>query len=100
MIKKGIFSLFAVLFSMPVAAVTHTISSPDGKLFVRIHDDNGQPTYTVSYAGKQMLTPSALGLRADIGDFTHSLIERNLIKKNRPDLFDEPYKNFKGAFCC
>ena len=73
MIKKGIFSLFAVLFSMPVAAVTHTISSPDGKLFVRIHDDNGQPTYTVSYAGKQMLTPSALGLRADIGDFTHSL---------------------------
>ena len=73
MIKKGIFSLFAVLFSMPVAAVTHTISSPDGKLIVRIHDDNGQPTYTVSYAGKQMLTPSALGLRADIGDFTHSL---------------------------
>ena len=73
MIKKGIFSLFAVLFSMPVAAVTHTISSPDGKLIVRIHDDNGQPTYTVSYAGKQMLTPSVLGLRADIGDFTHSL---------------------------
>lgn len=73
MIKKGIFSLFAVLFSMPVAALTHTISSPDGKLIVRIHDDNGQPTYTVSYAGKQMLTPSALGLRADIGDFTHSL---------------------------
>lgn len=73
MIKKSIFSLFAVLFSMHVAAVTHTISSPDGKLVVTIHDDNGQPTYTVSYAGKQMLTPSALGLRADIGDFTHSL---------------------------
>ena len=73
MIKKGIFSLFAVLFSMHVAAITHTISSPDGKLIVTIHDDNGQPTYTVSYAGKQMLTPSALGLRADIGDFTHSL---------------------------
>ena len=73
MIKKSIFSLFAVLFSMHVAAVTHTISSPDGKLIVTIHDDNGQPTYTVSYAGKQMLTPSALGLRADIGDFTHSL---------------------------
>lgn len=73
MIKKSIFSLFAVLFSLPVAAVTHTISSPDGKLIVTIHDDNGQPTYTVSYAGKQMLTPSALGLRAAIGDFTHSL---------------------------
>lgn len=73
MIKKSIFSLFAVLFSLSVAAVTHTISSPDGKLIVTIHDDNGQPTYTVSYAGKQMLTPSALGLRADIGDFTHSL---------------------------
>lgn len=73
MIKKGIFSLFAVLFSMHVAAITHTISSPDGKLIVTIHDDNGQPTYTVSYAGKQVLTPSALGLRADIGDFTHSL---------------------------
>ena len=73
MIKKSIFSLFAVLFSLSVAAVTHTISSPDGKLIVTIHDDNGQPTYTVSYVGKQMLTPSALGLRADIGDFTHSL---------------------------
>jgi alpha-glucosidase len=73
MIKKSIFSLFAVLFSLSVAAVTHTISSPDGKLIVTIHDDNGQPTYAVSYAGKQMLTPSALGLRADIGDFTHSL---------------------------
>lgn len=73
MIKKSIFSLFVVLFSLSVAAVTHTISSPDGKLIVTIHDDNGQPTYTVSYVGKQMLTPSALGLRADIGDFTHSL---------------------------
>ena len=101
MIKKGIFSLFAVLFSMPVAAVTHTISSPDGKLFVRIHDDNGQPTYTVSYAGKQMLTPSALGITSRHWRFyTLANVERNGRNKNRSDLFDEPYKNFKGAFCC
>lgn len=44
------------------------ITSPDGRLQVDVNDNNGTPTYTVSYDGKTMMTPSALGLKTNIRD--------------------------------
>ena len=49
------------------------VASPDGKLVVTINDEGGKPTYTVSYEGQIVLTPSALGLQTNIGDFTQNL---------------------------
>ena len=43
-------------------AQTLNVASPDGKLQVNIVCQNGQACYSVNYDGKNMVTPSALGL--------------------------------------
>ena len=51
-------------------AQTLHVASPDGKLQVNIACEQGRASYSVNYDGKSMVTTSALGLKADIGDFT------------------------------
>ena len=71
---KKLFSFALLLVSaLTVMAQTVSVSSPNGKLKVDITCQNGQAAYTVSYDGKTMMTPSALGLKADIGDFSNGL---------------------------
>ena len=50
-----------------------TVASPDGRLVVEVRVDDGHARYQVTYGGKLMVLPSALGLKADIGDFTTGL---------------------------
>ena len=50
-----------------------TVTSPDGKLQVTINDNGGRATYAVTLDGQTMLLPSALGFKADFGDFTQGL---------------------------
>ena len=50
-----------------------TIASPDGKLVVTVSDEGPQATYAVALDDRQMLLPSALGFKADFGDFTKGL---------------------------
>ena len=70
---RKIITLFSLALAMLVNATDHVVTSPDGKLVVTVNVDNGQPTYSVDYDGANMLTPSALGFVADIGDFTKGL---------------------------
>ena len=49
------------------------ISSPAGNLQVTVSDAGGRLYYTASLNGQQMLSPSALGLKTSIGDFTKEL---------------------------
>ena len=49
------------------------ISSPDGKLLVTVSVNNGAPTYNVTFNGKTFLQPSPLGMKTNVGDFTHGL---------------------------
>jgi hypothetical protein len=71
---KKLFS-FALLMVSALTAMAQavSVSSPNGKLKVDITCQNGQAAYTVSYDGKTMMTPSALGLKTDIGDYTKGL---------------------------
>jgi hypothetical protein len=50
-----------------------TVASPNGKLVVTVSDEGGKATYAVALNGQQMLLPSALGFKADMGDFTQEL---------------------------
>ena len=50
-----------------------TVTSPNGKLVVTINDEGQQATYAVTLDGHQMLLPSALGFKANFGDFTQKL---------------------------
>lgn len=63
----------ALASTLPAAATSNEIKSPNGKLVVTIADEGGKATYSVKYADRTMLEPSALGLIANIGDFSSGL---------------------------
>ena len=83
--KKQLFITSLCLLSfMGLMAQTVNVSSPDGKLQVSIVCEKGHASYSVNYDGKSMVTPSALGLKADIGDFTKGLTLKDS-KESRVD---------------
>ena len=63
----------ALMCAMGMQAQKHTVSSPDQQLVVDIELTGGKATYSVKYAGKQMLEASPLGLTANIGDYSQGL---------------------------
>ena len=63
----------ALLLPTAVVAREATVTSPNGKLVVTINDEGQQATYAVTLDGHQMLLPSALGFKANFGDFTQKL---------------------------
>ena len=67
----------ALLLPTAVVAREATVTSPNGKLVVTINDEGQQATYAVALDGRQMLLPSALGFKADFGDFTQKLTITN-----------------------
>lgn len=72
--KRLLISIVILLVcGMPAMAVSHTVSSPDGRLVVTIDTDGGRAGYSVTYGGSVMLRPSALGVIADNGDFSTGL---------------------------
>ena len=70
---KKLLLLFALSLSLTVQAREAIVSSPDGKLTVAINDEGGMATYSVSLERQQVVLPSALGFKADFGDFTRGL---------------------------
>jgi hypothetical protein len=87
--RKLLLLFFLPFLSSSLMAEDRTVSSPDGKLVVTISDNSGSPTYAVTYGGKQMLQPSALGLRTNIGDFTESMTFKGVATSN----VDKTYEN-------
>lgn len=66
--------VFALFTANALMAQEATVTGPDGKLKVSINcKPGGTATYSVTYAGKQMLEDSKLGFKADVGDFTTGL---------------------------
>lgn len=73
--------------TLPAAAEATDIKSPNGKLVVTIGDEGGKATYSVKYDNRLMLEPSALGLKANIGDFSTGLRQTGKAEKS----IDESY---------
>lgn len=71
-IFKSAFSAMALSLVF-ASASAEKISSPDGKLQVEFLCNNGKPTYSVTFNGKQCLGESPLGLFTNIGDFSKDL---------------------------
>ena len=66
-------------------ATDQRVASPNEKLVVTISDEGGNPAYTVSYDGHVVLTPSALGLKTNIGDLTQQLTLKSCDSKTISD---------------
>ena len=61
-----LFSFFAIINNIE-------ISSPDGRLNVNLQVENGIATYSLKYDNQEMIQPSRLGLKSNIGDFSEGL---------------------------
>ncbi len=59
-----------------VFAGTHSVMSPDGRIELSFSNDGGMPVYAVSVDGRDLISPSALGVVASnwkystVGDVT------------------------------
>lgn len=65
--------LIMMLCPLMMLAESKQVTSPDGRLAVKVSVDNGIATYAVNYDGVEMMCPSRLGLMTNIGDFTQGL---------------------------
>ena len=54
-----------------------TVSSPNGQLVVTVSETDGHVTYAATLNGQQVLNPSALGLKTNVGEFTTQLLILN-----------------------
>ena len=70
--RKIILSIF-MASSVLCWADDARVSSPDGNLVVTVSDNGGRLYYSATLSGKQLLEPSALGLKTSIGDLTKDL---------------------------
>lgn len=77
--RRTLFSGLLLLQACVAAvAATNRVASPDGRLVVTVGDEGGRVYYSVSYDGKSMIERSALGLKANIGDFSTSLVQTSV----------------------
>jgi len=84
---KRIFASMVLLAGCFVTAFAtdQRVASPNGKLVVTISDEGGKPAYTVCYDRHVVLTPSALGLKTNIGDLTQQLTLKSCDSKTISD---------------
>ena len=71
--KKIIILALLAMTTVARAADVKTVASPDGKLIVSVTINQGKAHYDINLEGRQLVTPSALGFVADIGDFSQGL---------------------------
>lgn len=74
--------------SLTALADRLTVASPDGKLVVKVDCEQGTARYSVEYDNRQMLEPSALGLKANIGDFSTGLSLRDNTTRHIDEHYD------------
>ena len=91
--------VLALLGLMVQGMSAQTIKSPDGKILVFLElKDQGKPYYRVNYQGKEVVTPSVLGLKTNIGDFTQGLaLKGKAIKHELDSLVSLPFKTKKDS---
>ena len=70
---KRLLILFAASLSLVTSAREATVSSPDGKIMVKVSDEGATATYSINLEGQTVILPSSLGFKADFGDFTKKL---------------------------
>ncbi len=79
--------LLSLLSATTMAAESLTVNSPDGKLMVKIDNEQGKVFYSVIYNNTTMVERSALGLKSDIADFSSNLTLKNVEQRQ----IDEHY---------
>ena len=78
------------------------VKSPNGNLVLNFTLEQGRPTYTLSYKGKEVVRPSHLGLElakdkhASMGLNENDLMDGFSVAKEETSTFDETWKPIWG----
>ena len=82
-IRKWILPFYLFTF-LPLHADNLSVSSPNGQLVVTVSETDGNITYAATLNGQPVITPSALGLKTNIANFTDNLSILNSPLGQRP----------------
>jgi glucan 1,4-alpha-glucosidase len=86
--------LAAALHMSPAGATASEIHSPDKRILLRTHADNGQVAYSVSFNGKSVIAKSRLGVELSGGSFAGSVS----VSGSKTRGHDETWKPVWGQF--
>ena len=76
---KKRFLMGLAMLCLTIVTKAQTVQSPDGNIQVVLElKDQGKPSYRVNYQGREVVTPSVLGLKTNIGDFTQGLEQKGV----------------------
>ena len=90
------------LLLLPLMAMAQEIMSPNGNMVLNFTLEQGRPTYTLSYKGKEVVRPSHLGLElakdkhASLGLDEDDLMEGFQVVDTKTSEFDETWKPVWG----
>ncbi len=90
------------LLLLPLMAMAQTVTSPDGNVELKFSLDGGKPYYDLTYKGKAVVKPSALGLElaktkhASKGMDETDLMDGFTIADTKTSTFDETWKPVWG----
>ncbi len=90
------------LLLLPLMAMAQEIKSPNGNMVLNFTLEQGRPTYTLSYKGKEVVRPSHLGLElakdkhASLGLDEDDLMEGFQVVDTKTSEFDETWKPVWG----
>lgn len=65
--------LFVLLVSFAISADNISVKSPDKKVVLNIKVDNGKAYYSIKYDNRDILLPSRLGIKTNVGDWIDNL---------------------------
>jgi len=96
-------NLILLFFMLPMALLAQVVKSPNGNVSVNFSlQDNGVPTYSMTYKGKAVVKPSRLGLElmkdkhASKGLRETDLMNGFTVKDTQTSTFDETWKPVRG----
>jgi hypothetical protein len=95
-------NLFLAFMLLPMVAMATEVKSPNGNVVLNFTIDDGRPTYTLSYKGKDVVRPSHLGLElakdkhASMGMNERDLMDDFTLVKEETSTFDETWQPVWG----
>ena len=91
-----------IMLLLPLTAMAMEVKSPNGNMVLNFTLEQGRPTYTLSYKGKEVVRPSHLGLElakdkhASLGLDEDDLMEGFQVVDTKTSEFDETWKPVWG----
>lgn len=89
-IKSSILFLILII-PFALSAKRESINSPNGKITLNVNDENGHLSMSIYDSGKELLSPSPIGLVFDAGSSYKSEIKKSKIKKNIREMIEAPF---------